>query len=34
MKKIDFSKFTVASMAGNVNSFHLEWLNEKYAEEN
>jgi len=34
MKKIDISKFTVASMSGNVNPFHLEWLNEKYAEEN
>lgn len=34
MKKVDFSKYEIASMTGNVNPFHLEWLNEKYAEEN
>lgn len=34
MKKVDFSKFTVASMRGDVNPFHLEWLDKKYAEKN
>lgn len=34
MRKIDFSKFTIANTTNNVNQFHLEWLNKKYAEEN
>lgn len=33
-KKIDFNNLEVLSMRGDVNSFHLEWLDEKYAEKN